>query len=88
VVEADPTKVNGAIVDQFALGHLAVGAFYGRLQLPWCATLALAIGWELLERPAKAHRPDLFPHPSQDSAPNALIDVAAVMVGWAYARQR
>ncbi len=74
--------INGNPIDRFTLAHAAVGGVYGWFGLPWSAVVALAIGWELLERPIKDAVPELFPHPSQDTAENALLDAAAVIGGW------
>jgi hypothetical protein len=79
---AAPGTINGDAVDRFTLAHAAVGGFYGLTGLGWGPVVVLAIGWELLERPLKDAVPQMFPHASQDSATNALIDAAAVIGGW------
>ncbi len=83
----DPTgplgvEVNDPAVDRFTLGHAAVGFAYRRLGLGLGPAVFLALAWELAERPLKDRWPGAFPHPSQDSAENSLIDVAAVLGGW------
>lgn len=83
---ATPGAINGDPVDRFTLAHAGVGFGYGLLKLPFVATVVLAIGWELLERPLKDRFPAMFPHASQDTAPNALLDSAAVLGGWALGR--
>ena len=54
---------------------------YGNFGIAFPLTTFLAIGWEIIERRLKELRPDLFPHPSQDTPVNALFDVAAVILG-------
>jgi hypothetical protein len=81
VIAAD-NEVNGAPLDRFTVGHAAVGVAYGAAGLSLLWTIALALAWELAERPMKAARPEWFPHPSDDTAQNAVVDVGAVIVGW------
>lgn len=70
------------MVDRFTLAHAGVGAVYGLLGFGWAPVVALAIGWELLERPLKNALPGAFPHATQDTAANALMDAAAVITAW------
>ena len=79
--------INKDAIDRFTLAHFAVGYGLGRIGVSFPISAAIALGWELLERPLKEQRPNLFPNPSQDSAPNALIDVGAVLMGHIIARQ-
>jgi hypothetical protein len=73
--------INRAPFDRFTLAHLAGGYLMARAGLSFQAAAALAIGWELVERPLKSSASALFPNPVQDSAPNALVDIGAVLVG-------
>jgi len=84
---AGENEINGAAVDVFTVGHAAVGAAYGTLGLSLGVTTALALLWELAERPLKRAHAEKFPHPSQDTAPNAISDVIAVLVGRAVATE-
>jgi len=84
---AGPGEINGAPVDRFTLGHALVGYLYGVAGLSVPLAFALAVAWELAERPLKRAHPEAFPHASQDSVPNALLDVVAVMVGYAVANR-
>ena len=83
---ADPGTINGDALDRFTLAHAASGAVAGALKSPWWATLAGALLWELVERPLKNKYPEAFPNSSQDTVPNAICDVAAIMVGWGAAQ--
>jgi hypothetical protein len=78
---------NEAAVDRFTLAHLALGYGLGRIGVSFPISAAIALGWELLERPLKERSPNLFPNPSQDSSPNALMDVGAVLLGHIIARR-
>jgi hypothetical protein len=83
---AAPGEPNSAAVDKFTAAHIAVGAGFGLLRVPFLWTLAAAIGWELLERPARV-RYNLYRaapkfYSGQDTALNSTIDVAANMAGW------
>lgn len=79
-------EINGKPVDRFTFGHAALGGVLAVAGVSAPAALAVAVIWELVETPAKRARPDLFPNPSADTAANAVLDVAAVMIGWGIAR--
>lgn len=85
--QAQPGDVNGDAVDRFTLGHAAVGAVYGLLDMPWPLAVALAVGWEFVERPLKDEYPKLFPYSSQDSTENAVFDTIAVLTGYSAAKR-
>lgn len=85
--QAIPGEINGDALDRFTAAHFAIGVGYGLAGLPWYAALGLALGWELVEIPLKDHAPQVFPRSSQDTVPNAICDVAAVMAGWAAGRK-
>lgn len=71
---AKPGEINGDALDRFTLLHFGAGAALGAVGAPWWAVVTVAIGWELLERPLKRKAPELFPHSSQDTVPNAVVE--------------
>lgn len=79
-------SANHAVVDRYTIAHLGVGLVYGALGLSFLPALGLAVGWEIAERPLKERVPAIFPQASQDSWPNMIGDIAAVMLGWAALR--
>jgi hypothetical protein len=78
---AKPGEINGDAFDRFTLAHLGAGAVLGLLGAPWWMVVVGALGWELLERPLKRRAPGMFPHSSQDTAQNAIVDAGAVLAG-------
>lgn len=78
---AKPGEINGDAFDRFTLAHFGAGAVLGLLGAPWWMVIAGALGWELLERPLKRNVPEMFPHSSQDTAQNAIVDAGAVIAG-------
>ncbi len=77
-----PGEINYPAFDRFTIGHGAVGVMMGLIRMPWWAALTIAVGWEIVERPMKRNAPALFPNATQDTFQNALVDAAAMMVGW------
>ena len=75
-------EINGDFVDRFTLAHAAGGAALGLMRTSFPTALVVAVGWELVERPLKDAYPALFPHETQDTLPNAVGDVLAVLGGW------
>ena len=75
-------EINGDALDRYTIGHFAAGTLLGLGRASFAWTLALAIGWELIERPLKDAYPKAFPHASQDTFANAVFDVVAVVAGW------
>ena len=73
---------NSSPVDKFTLAHAAGGAGLAAVGVSLPFAVLVAIGWELVERPLKKQYPSWFPHPSQDSTVNALLDAGAVIVGY------
>lgn len=72
-----------ALVDQWTVGHGAVGVLYGSVtNIPWWLALAFAVSWEYIENPLKDDYPDFFPDTKHDTIPNAVADAAAVMLGF------
>lgn len=78
---ARPGEINGDAFDRFTLAHLGAGVAMGALRVPMWLVVVLALGWELAERPLKRKFPGAFPHSSQDTAQNAIVDAAAVIGG-------
>jgi len=74
---------NIAPIDRYTVAHFWLGLLYGTPSSPWYVPLGLSLLFELVERPAKAWNPEMFPAPAQDSWINSLLDTAAVMAGWA-----
>jgi hypothetical protein len=73
---------NVSFLDDYTVMHLALGAAYGAMGASAKQALAIAVGWELAERPLKRLAPGIFPTESQDSPQNALGDVLATLAGW------
>jgi len=76
-------EINLSPVDRFTLVHFGAGVGASVLGLTLEQTLALAIGFEVVEYLVKDAHPQIFPHPSQDSLPNAAVDVGAAVGGHA-----
>jgi hypothetical protein len=76
------SEPNQTPIDLYSFGHLAIGAGLGWAGVRPELAIGSAIAWELLENPLKARYPAIFPFASPDTAPNALLDVAAWMVGY------
>lgn len=78
--------INHQPIDRFTLGHLAMGVVLGAAGAPFPLAIGVAVGWEFAEVPLKKSFPQLFPHPSQDTLVNAVLDAVAVLVGWGVVR--
>ena len=65
-----------------SLVHLGVGIAFGLFRIGLGPTLAVAVGWEVLEHVLKDHAPQMFVFPSQDSLANSIGDVLSAVVGW------
>ncbi len=78
--------MNYAFVDRFTLVHAAIGGVYALLGFGALLAFVLAVGWELVENPLKAHVPALFPNATRDTLRNATGDVIALLCGWALVR--
>lgn len=76
-------ETNHVPVDRFTLVHFGAGVGANVLGLSLEQTLALAIGFEVVEYLVKDVHPEIFPHPSQDSPINAAVDVGAAVGGHA-----
>lgn len=74
------------VFDRWTLGHAAAGVVYAWMGLKWPTALVAAVGWELLENPLKRNLPTVFPDSCQDSAPNAVGDILAVVAAYGVTR--
>lgn len=79
---ASPGEINGDVVDRFTLAHGAAGVLAGSVGVGPLGALALAVGWEIVERPLKRALPGAFPNATQDTWGNMVGDVGAFMIGW------
>jgi hypothetical protein len=79
---AQPGEVNYDTFDRYTWAHLAIGVFYGALQLHLLWVFVLALGGELVENGLKAKLPFIFPHATADTLRNSVGDIAAVLAGW------
>lgn len=82
-----PGEINFPLFDRYTLAHAAMGAVLGAVGVSPRGVLALAVGWEVVERPLKVLVPAIFPSETQDSLLNSAGDIAA-MVGGAYLTRR
>ena len=73
---------NRELFDRFTLFHFATGAFMAMRGYEPETAIAVAVGFEVLERPLKSTFPDAFPNPEQDTLINSTGDVLATAVGW------
>jgi hypothetical protein len=74
---------NQEAFDVFTVVHFGAGVVKGAIGTPWWLALTLATFWEIIEDRLKETHPSWFPHSEPDSFRNSVIDVAAVMAGWA-----
>ena len=79
---ARPGEVNYPVVDRFTLIHAGFGALLSIMGASRNQALAVAIGWELIERPLKRTMPQIFPHSTQDTIPNMAGDAIANYLGY------
>lgn len=78
-----PGEDNYHFVDRFTAGHAAFGVLAGLGRLPWWATLASGLFFDLvIERKFKDAWPELWPNPTQDTWQNITGDTIAMMAGW------
>jgi hypothetical protein len=80
-LRAKPGEINYVPVDRFTTAHFASGYLIGAAGVSDAEMLVAAVGFEILERFLKEWIPQYFPHPSQDTVSNAVVDVVALMVG-------
>lgn len=78
-----PGEDNYHFVDRFTAGHAAFGVLAGLGRLPWWATLASGLFFDLVvERQLKDAWPKIWPNATQDTWQNIVGDTIAMMVGW------
>ncbi len=80
--------INKQPVDRFTLVHALSGVIAGRLGVSPPVLIAIAVGWELVERPLKESYPAFFPNPSQDSFVNATCDAGAMVLAYYLTRRQ
>lgn len=82
VSEPKPGQIDYHHVDRYTLAHGVVGAVLGVFGAPWWLAVGGAVLWEVLENPLKDAYPEAFHAPTHDTVGNAVVDAAAVVVGW------
>jgi hypothetical protein len=80
---AGPGEINYAPFDRYSLAHGLIGIAAAMMGLSFWATLAIAVGWEIVEHFLKNVVPSLFSYASQDTLINSVGDVLSTLVGWA-----
>jgi hypothetical protein len=84
---AGPGEYNHGLFDVYSLAHGSVGVIAALvIGLGFWATLALAVGWEVVEHVGKNLAPRLFPYPTQDTLENSIGDVLSTLIGWSVAK--
>ena len=82
-----PGEDNYGWVDRFTAAHAAFGVMAGLGRLPWWATLASGLFFDVvIERQFKDKWPELWPNPTQDTWQNITGDTIAMMLGWKLAK--
>jgi hypothetical protein len=81
---ARPGEINYAPFDRYSAFHALIGVAAGLVGLGFWATLAIAVGWEIIEHVAKNLVPSVFAFPSQDTLANSFGDVLSTLLGWAF----
>ena len=82
-----PGEDNYGFVDRFTAAHAAFGVLAGLGRLPWWATLASGLFFDLvIERKFKDKWPKLWPNSTQDTWQNITGDTVAMMLGWKLAK--
>ena len=76
-------EVNYHTVDRFTLAHVAIGSFLGLVRAPLWLAVSSAIAWELVENCTIIR--SMTPYPTYDTPHNAVVDVAAWIMGWGLA---
>jgi len=79
--------INKKPIDRFTWVHLINGLLGAQTSLSLGEVTALAILWEIGERPLKKKYAAYFPNPSQDSLSNSTGDVLATVLGYVLAKQ-
>ncbi len=79
---AKKDKINYSLIDRFTFVHFMIGFCYELLGFGFGLVVLLAIAWEFLENPLKAHLPFIFPNGTADTLQNSVGDTLAVILGW------
>lgn len=69
-------------IDKLTFAHAVAGLFVGLTSAPISVAVALAVGWEVLERYLQDRVPEAFSGSPQDRIQNSIIDACAVLLGW------
>lgn len=78
-----PGEDNHGFIDRFTAAHASFGVLAGLGRLPWWATLASGLFFDLvIERQFKDKWPELWPNSTQDTWQNITGDTIAMMLGW------
>lgn len=85
MIKPSPAKkgeINYPFIDRFTFVHFMIGFGYGLIGFNFWVVFFLAIFWELIENPLKAHLSFIFPHATKDTLQNSVGDSLAVILGW------
>lgn len=76
-------STNAPIISHYTLAYAGAGAMLQRLQFKWWEAAAVAVAWEIAQRPLKRQLPNLFPAgEQQDDLLGAVVDAGAMLAGW------
>jgi hypothetical protein len=78
--------VNVNLFDRYTFAHMGVGFVLERLGGGFLLTLALAVGFEMVEDTLKDRFPGVFPNATHDTKLNSCGDMIGNMAGWALSR--
>lgn len=70
------------ILSRYTLLYAGAGAGLRRWGFTWTEAAAVAIAWEVAQRPLKEAFPNVFPDSRGDTLTGATADVLAVLGGW------
>jgi hypothetical protein len=82
VIPTNPPHGTTSVVNRYTLVYAGAGAALGRLGFSFFEAAAVAVAWEIAQRPLREVLPGLFPDPRHDSLAGAVVDTAAVLAGW------
>ena len=75
-------EINSSPLDVFTLAHFVGGTVCGAFGIAPVVATVMGAGWEVIERPLKRRYPAAFPHPTQDTLNNSLVDFVSFMAGY------